>query len=611
MMLKHCFVASMFLACIALAAGESHAATYSSTHRVVVYRSGAAKSFALRADGQGAPTTDCDANNAALIFDEVSEHTTIAPDGATISGNVKVAVNLQCKRADLDSAVVNYEAKMNANSGFTVTPPQSVNLATATAAIIEFSVTGNTPKSEQVVSIDRTGGSYVGGTNAGGGGSGIYFGSIPSAADISSLTIEPNPFIDKPITSGGSQDGTQQQVYDYCTSNLNDPACKTLSGATDPAQQAAIVDALSPQAATAVASSVNQIASGQIGNVSMRLTDLAAGRGGGFSANGLNLVGGGASLSLADVAGVLKAAGDIGANEDKRTLLGGTRWGYWVNGSIGGGSRDRRPGNSGYDFNNYSVTGGIDYRFSDRFYAGGGVGFSRLDSDYGGREGSLVGKTWSLHGYGVYALPNELSVDGSVSWSHGGYDQDRSLAALQEGNARGSTDVGQLSTSVGLTWVRRFDAWTFSPQGQYQFIRSDVDGFAEHGCVALDPRYNHCLIYPDQHLVTRSLSLGAYLDRTIAAEAGTFRPYARLLFYSDGGTGAYDLASKFVGDPGMSSISVRVDEPDRHYGTLELGLGFSHPIGTRTVDFNFGAMDLFGQDNFSQWALRADMRVPF
>ena len=69
-------------------------------------------------------------------------------------------------------------------------------------------------------------------------------------------------------------------------------------------------------------------------------------------------------------------------NEEKRTLLGGTRLGLWVNGTIGGGDADRRDGNSGFDTDTWNLTSGLDYRFSDRFFAGAALGYSRLSADY-------------------------------------------------------------------------------------------------------------------------------------------------------------------------------------------------------------------------------------
>ena len=57
--------------------------------------------------------------------------------------------------------------------------------------------------------------------------------------------------------------------------------------------------------------------------------------------------------------------------------------------------------------------------------------------------------------------------------------------------------------------------------------------------------------------------------------------------------------------------SVVAAEPDRSYSTMELGLGFRRPIGTRTVDFNLGALKLFGYSGVDRWSVRGDVRIPF
>lgn len=51
-------------------------------------------------------------------------------------------------------------------------------------------------------------------------------------------------------------------------------------------------------------------------------------------------------------------------------------------------------------------------------------------------------------------------------------------------------------------------------------------------------------------------------------------------------------------------------EPDNRYGTAEMGLGFSRPIGTRTVDFNVGYLQTFSFQDLNRWALRFDVRIP-
>jgi uncharacterized protein YhjY with autotransporter beta-barrel domain len=155
-----------------------------------------------------------------------------------------------------------------------------------------------------------------------------------------------------------------------------------------------------------------------------------------------------------------------------------------------------------------------------------------------------------------------------------------------------------------LTWSVQRDAWTFAPTAQYQFISADIDGFSESG----DSIY--LLRYGKQHIITRSLSAGLYVDFTDATAVGTFRPYSRILWYADSGTGSRNLIANFLSD-GTAFNDVQVAEPDRNYGTAELGLGFRRPIGTRTVDFNVGVLGVFGFEAFHRWALRADVRVPF
>ncbi|MCB1567274.1 MAG: hypothetical protein KDI69_00455, partial [Xanthomonadales bacterium] len=119
----------------------------------------------------------------------------------------------------------------------------------------------------------------------------------------------------------------------------------------------------------------------------------------------------------------------------------------------------------------------------------------------------------------------------------------------------------------------------------------------------------YCLIYPAQHLVTRSLAMGGYIDRSFATESGTFRPYLNVLWFADSGTQARRLVANFVSN--MAPIGVLVDEPDRHFGTAEIGLAFRRPIRARTVDFNVGVMSVFGETAFRQWAIRGDLRIPF
>ena len=255
----------------------------------------------------------------------------------------------------------------------------------------------------------------------------------------------------------------------------------------------------------------------------------------------------------------------------------------------------------------------------DGTFLGGALGYSRFTSTYSDNQGSLDADARSLHIYGGYTADSGLALDASVSYTTSDYSLKRavelfelspdgtSYSSLGRNIAQSSPGVSQLSTSFGVTYTIMRGTWTFSPQAQVLYLRSDFDAFSESGPSSFN------LAYPSRSSNGTSLSAGVYVDRAFATTIGAFRPYSRVLYYSDRGS-TPDLFANFVtpnADGSHTSLRLSTQQPDRLYGTIEIGLGFSRPIGTRTWDFNLAAMQLFDSGDLSRWALRADMRVPF
>ena len=379
--------------------------------------------------------------------------------------------------------------------------------------------------------------------------------------------------------------------------------------------------AIAPDETTALAFIAPQLATGQRDNVAQRLAAMRTGnQGGRISADGLTLVSHGMPIALSGLPALWHAVGDEESerNEEQRTLLGGTRLGIWVNGTIGGGQRDRRAANSGFDSDTREITAGIDYRFSDRFFAGAAFGISQLDLDFERDQGSLEVDAKSLHGYAGYSLPNGIGFDASLSYLRSDYRQRRVIELLQldaagtgvtslgRDIARGDTKVSQFGGSLGITWTIMREAWTIAPQAQVSMIRTTYDAFAERGPSAFN------LGYRERRSDGHSLSVGSYFDRTFATSVGAFRPYARAFWFADSGSSKDLLADFLQTGSGATQTPLRLsmEEGDRRYGSGEVGLGFSRPIGTRTVDFNAGYMQMFGYSDWDRWALRFDVRVP-
>ncbi len=377
--------------------------------------------------------------------------------------------------------------------------------------------------------------------------------------------------------------------------------------------------AIAPDETTAIAFVAPLLANGQSNNLAGRLAELRrADAGGTLSAGGLTFIGNGIPLSLGSLSSLLKVDDDDSArNEEKRTLLGGTRLGLWVSGTLGGSKSERRNANSGFKSDTWDLTSGLDYRFTDKFFAGAAIGYSRLSADYALDQGSLDANAKSLHIYSGYSIPNGLSLDASLSYLRSNYTQRRVIelfalnadgsaySSLGRDLAVGSPTVSQTGANIGLTWTLMRGTWTFAPQAQLSVLHTNYDAFSERG----PSEFN--LSYESRTSNSTSFSVGSYIDRSFATSVGAFRPYLRAFLFADSGS-SNDLLTHFVldGANGSTPLALSMEEPDRRYGTAELGLGFSRPIGTRTVDFNAGIMKTFGFQDLDRWALRFDVRFP-
>ncbi len=446
-------------------------------------------------------------------------------------------------------------------------------------------------------------------------------GSTTPGEAIVATGIPLDPGVAQSVTNAAMQscnatsDSDAQAVCDALT------AAAAAAESGDAAATQVLVDnvlALAPDELTGIARTAESLAASQQANIAARLVAMRFGGtgSGGVNLAGLSLQGNGGSLPVGSMleAALVQTFAPLLADEGeeaRRTLLGGTRWGLWVNGTLGGGDYEHQGSESAFDFDNWSLTAGMDYRFPWNGYAGLALGRAQTDLDFSLDGGSMKAGINALHLYGGYDLPAGLGLDASASYQWGNYDQMRrqqfydytggqsTLAGYYE--ATSDSDITQRSASFGASWNFRRNAWLFAPRVQFQFIDTKVDGFAESGS-PFD------LIVDAQDFTTRSWSAGFYSDYAFATTAGTWRLNLRGTYFLDGGSGDRNLLARFAA--GGAPFSVTVREPDRRYATLEPGIAFSRPIGTRTWDFNFGAMKLYGFDSLDRWAIRLDVRVP-
>ena len=640
---------------IFLVAAALMAPTYSWANQqlVVVRKNGQVSTVVAKAGAAGAGTAACADQSVAFAF-------TVEPQGgiSTIelqrgvdsSRDVVLEVTLTCSILQ-GTALIPFNASGGtavSGTDYLSTPGVALlNLSSAldggaqapVPATVHIDVLGNATASQmQTLNVVRTDGSFQG-TQPNGG---PIVGTIPGnntpivvVSILSQVTIHDGAIVAPGIDQAadevsmattafcGAQGGGAGQVGCAVTQNAANLIANPDTPAAVRANAVAVLEnnllAIAPDETTAIAFVAPILATGQNNNLAGRLGELRRGdTSGTFSAGGLTFVGNGIPLSLGSLSSLLKVDDDESAsNEEKRTLLGGTRLGLWISGTLGGSKSDRRNANSGFKSDTWDLTSGLDYRFSDTFFAGAAIGYSRLSADYALDQGSLDANATSLHVYSGYSMPNGLSLDGSLSYSSSDYTQNRVIelfalnadgsgfASLGRDIAVGKPKVTQSGANIGLTWTLMRGTWTFAPQAQLSILRTNYDAFVERGPSAFN------LSYADRQGNSTSFSVGSYIDRSFATSVGAFRPYLRAYLFADSGS-SNDLLTRFAlaGPNGQTPLSISMQEPDRRYGTAELGLGFSRPIGTRTVDFNAGFMKTFSFQDLDRWALRFDVRFP-
>jgi len=228
------------------------------------------------------------------------------------------------------------------------------------------------------------------------------------------------------------------------------------------------------------------------------------------------------------------------------------RLAVWSGGFVDFAERDK--GGLDIDSTTVGVSAGMDYRFSDRFVGGFGIGYGRDKSDIGDNGTESRGTAYSAAVYGSYKPVQNLFLDGLIGGSWLDFDSTRYVTGTGD-FARGSRDGRQLFGSLTAAYEFRDAEWLVSPYGRVELSRSWLDGFTEKGGGI------YGLTYGDQTVDTTAGVLGMRASYAFKMDWGTLTPGARAeythdfagssrvrLGYTDIGTLPYAFEAEAVGN---------------------------------------------------------------
>lgn len=197
---------------------------------------------------------------------------------------------------------------------------------------------------------------------------------------------------------------------------------------------------------------------------------------------------------------------------------------FWSSGFVNFGQRD--SGKLDLDYTLVGVSGGIDYRFSERFVAGFGVGYGRDRTDIGGNGTENRANACSAAVYGSFKPIDNFFIDALVGGSILDFDSTRFITA--DGSLTdGKRDGHQLFGSLTAAYEFRQEAWLVSPYGRMEMSRSWLDGYAEEGGSI------YRLTYGDQTVDTVTGVVGLRANYAIDYTWGRLTPGVRAEYAHD------------------------------------------------------------------------------
>lgn len=305
-------------------------------------------------------------------------------------------------------------------------------------------------------------------------------------------------------------------------------------------------------------------------NVGNRITELRSGATG-SSISGVALAFNGQQIDASWLpASAVEAASNSG--EGGGSSLLSERFGFFINGEVSLGDRDRRGKETGYDFDSWGLTAGMDYRIDSGSFAGISLGYSEYDADLDLDGGSTSAETITIQGYGSYSFTDDFYLDATLGYSMTDVSQRRvvdlsGIGDLTRTIARGSTDARQYSASLSANYRLPLEMqWSFTPYAELQYAWNEIDGFIETGSP-------FALGYGDQDFESEMIGLGFRATRAFSFSRGVLSPFLDASYRYENDNDGYLMQPSVVEATGFGP-DIEINSPDRHFGRLDAGLSW-------------------------------------
>ena len=296
-----------------------------------------------------------------------------------------------------------------------------------------------------------------------------------------------------------------------------------------------------------------------------------------------------------------------------------SRLGVFVNGNFGFSDKDATSRESGFNADNYGVTGGADYRFTDQTVLGISFGYSTVNADLKNNGGKLDTDGYTVSAYGSYTPSQRAYVNAVFGYTWNTHDQNRTVAytitapvhagtGTVNQQALSSTDSREYNVNLEAGYDFYAMDWTLTPYGRFDYAKTEIDGYSEHMSNPTANGSGLAVAMDSQNSTSVTATVGGRVSRTIETHWGYLYPQAGIEYVHEFDNNNKDITGHFVDDSTRTVFRLPTDKPDRNYGDVTAGL---------TADFRNGwtghvvYQGLIGYRNLMVHAFEVGMRLDF
>lgn len=266
---------------------------------------------------------------------------------------------------------------------------------------------------------------------------------------------------------------------------------------------------------------------------------------------------------------------------------------FWIGGSI------RKGDSPGREFETSGMSGGADYRFSDKFAFGGGLGYGR-DRTMTGNKGSRSDATAKTGmGYASYRPSLPWFIDMVSGYQRITFQLRRFVTDTGD-MLEAPRDGTQAFSSWSSGYEKKGDKWVFSTYGRMDVAQAKLDEYSENG----DPLY--ALTFGEQSIETRTSTVGVRGKYKRSIPWGTLEPRFRVELQRD----FHDESGAAISYSDLQSGPVYVlpgEELDRSRYIIEIGTIFKSRWGfVMRLDYRGVRGGMYDDDNAIMFSFQDD-----